>query len=578
MAEKVFKGIGVSEGIRIGTAFLYKREQTADTGRKISENAVEAEAARFKSAVAAAAAEIDSLIEQSGQKLAPEKIGVIKGQKSILTDPAYCPEIEKQIKKNLLSAEASVKQVTEKFALIFENMKNDYMKERSSDIRDVGNRILDRLSGRKTAGLDGIDRPVILIADDLSPTDTIQLNKDFILAFATQKGGKTSHTSIFAKSIGIPAAVGLPGIMNGASDGAAVILDGTQGICIVSPEPDTLRIYEEKAAAEQADAALYAGFLNEPAAAGDGKRIMIAANIGSPEDAEYAVRQGAEGVGLLRTEQLYLAQNALPDEDRQFSEYKKIARFFPDREIIVRTLDIGGDKPLSYLSLPKEENPFLGYRAIRLCLDQKEIFLTQLKAILRAGMFGNLSIMFPMISGYDELMAAKSVLDEAKSQLKAENIPYNENIKVGMMVEIPSAALIADTLAREVDFFSIGTNDLIQYTLAADRGNEKVSYLYDCYNPAVLRLIKNTADAAHAAGIPVGMCGGMAGDFLAMPLLIGLELDELSMSANVIPKMKYLLSKVNCSDCEKIAEEALRQKSAGEIRKLLSEFSSKQNG
>lgn len=572
MEEKILEGIGVSEGIRIGKAFIFRHSQFVDTKQKISEADVETEIGRFKRAIGLASSEIDELISQVGEKLDTEKMGVLKGQKGILSDPAYCPEIENLIRKNLFSSEMAVKQVTEKFAKIFENLKNDYMKERSSDIRDVGNRILKTLSGKKTVALNEINNPVILISDELSPTDTVQLNKNFIQAFATEKGGRTSHTSIFAKSLGIPAVVGLPGLIDSVLNDETIIIDGLRGLCIVSPSQETIDKYIKRENAELAEKFLLKKYIHKVAATNDGKRIIAAANIGSFADTEYSLEQGAEAVGLFRTEQLYLSKNTFPDEDEQFREYKKIAQKFSDKEVIVRTLDIGGDKSISYLNIPKEENPFLGFRAIRLCLNQKELFLTQLRAILKASAFGKLAIMFPMISGYDELMAAKSNLAEAKSQLKAGNIPYDDNIKVGIMIEVPSAALIADLLAKEVDFFSIGTNDLVQYTLAVDRGNEKVSYLYDYYNPAVIRLIKNVADAAHSAGIPVGMCGGMAGDSLAVPLLIGLNLDELSMAAGVIPKVKSVINRVSMQACSKLADECIQKKSAKEIHKLISVF------
>lgn len=572
MAEKILNGIGVSEGIRIGKAYVFERISNINVNRDIAGEDIESEAKRFKNAVNQASCEVEDLISHSAEALGEGKIGILKGQKSILADPAYCPEIEKLIRQKLYSPEKAVKQVTDKFALIFENMKNDYMKERASDIRDAGYRLLNILSGKKGSGLSAIDSPVILVADDLSPSDTIQLNKNFILAFATQRGGKTSHTSIFAKTMNIPAVVGIPGITGSVSDGDTVILDGSQGICIVSPQPETLQVYQAKSGIELEKQRLFDEFTKKDAVTSNGRRIIIAANIGSVGDAECSLQQGAEAIGLMRTESVYLSRDTLPDEYEQFNEYKKIAEIYSPREVIIRTLDIGGDKALSYLSIPKEDNPFLGYRAIRLCLDRKAIFLTQLRAILRASSFGKLKIMFPMISGYEELVAAKAVLDEAKSQLKVENIAYDENIKTGIMIEVPSAALIADVLAREVDFFSIGTNDLVQYTLAVDRGNEKVSYLYDYFNPAVIRLIKNVSEAAHTCGIPVGMCGGMAGDPLAVPLLVGLKLDELSMAAGVIPKIKYVISRLNEDDCKKLAETAAGSKSAEEARRMLNDF------
>lgn len=569
MAETVYGGIGVSEGIQIGKVYKYKPSQSALMVADISEDNAEKETARFNDAVAKAVSDIDRLIEKSSKTIGGDKIGVLKGQKSILSDPTYCPEIEKLIRRKLFTAEKAVKQVTDKFVMIFKNMKNDYMKERAADVQDVGRRLLSVLSGHTGSALSDIDNPVILIADDLLPSDTIQLNKQFVLAFITQKGGKTAHTSIFAKSMGIPAVVGVKDILNAAVDGDTVIVDGEEGVCILSPDPETLERYYQKKQCFEKKKDAFSQYIHKKAVTNDGCEIIVAANIGSADDVEYSLSQGAQAVGLLRTEQLYLLNSSMPDENQLFNEYKKITEAYGEREVIIRTLDIGGDKGVSYLNIPKEDNPFLGYRAIRLCLDRKELFLSQIRAILRASTFGNLKIMFPMISGYDELLSAKDVLEEAKSQLRAQGIAFDEKIKTGIMIEIPSAAMMADALAKEADFFSIGTNDLVQYTIAVDRGNEKVSYLYDYCNPAVIRLIKKVTEAAKENGIPVGMCGDMAGDPLMLPLLVGLNLDELSMSAGFIPKIKYFLSNINKSDCIKLAEKALTCTSASQIRKLL---------
>lgn len=571
MSQKVFTGIGVSEGIRIGTAYIFEHIQSADISRNIIAEDVGTELLRLKDAIQKASAEVEELISRSLKTLGKDEIGVLKGQKSILSDPAYCPEIEKLVSNKLYSPEKSVVQVTEKFAAVFENMKNDYMKERAADIRDAGNRLLKILSGID-GGIIEQSSPVILVADDLSPSDTIQLDKQNILAFVTQKGGKTSHTSIFAKSMGIPAVVNVPGLLASASKGNTVILDGAQGVCIIDPDPETVDEYQAKMESEIREQEMLDKYSKQNALTRDGKRIVVAANIGSAADAEYSLAQGAEAAGLMRTEQIYLSRNTIPDEDEQFAIYKKIAETYSQKEVIIRTLDIGGDKAINYLEISKEQNPFLGFRAIRFCLERKDVFLTQLRAILRASAFGKLAVMFPMISGYDELLLAKSVLSEAKEQLKAADIAFDEDIRAGIMIEVPSAALIADKLAEEADFFSIGTNDLVQYTLAVDRGNEKVSYLYDYFNPAVIKLIQSVSNAAHARGIPVGMCGGMAGDPLAVPILLGLRLDELSMSAGSIAKTKYILGKLNSKECENLAVSALECRTAKDIRRLLNEF------
>ncbi len=567
--EKIYRGIGVSEGICHGKAFVFRHSKNAGTSRTISEKDVKVEISRLENAVRQAEKEIDGLIAKASESLDSSEVAVIKGQKTFLSDPAYCPAIKKLISGKLYSAEKAVKEITEQYAGIFEGMDNAYMRERATDVRDCGDRLLDYLSGSHVKLLSEIRHPVILVADDLSPSDTVKLDRSLILAFATEKGGRTSHTSVFAKSLGIPAAVGIPGLLADVSGGEDVIIDGGRGACIFSPQPETVREYNIKMEKEKRQNELFSRFSGQPARTKDGKRVTIASNIGSVSDIGDSIKNGAEGVGLFRTEQIYLSSNSLPDEKTQFGIYREAAERHEGRQVIIRTLDIGGDKEIPYLGIRKENNPFLGYRAIRYCLGNEEIFLTQLRAILRASAYGNLAIMFPMISGVQELRAAKKALEKAKGQLQSQGVPFEKNIKTGIMVEIPSAALMADALAEEANFFSIGTNDLVQYTLAADRGNEMVSYLYDYLNPAVIRLIKHTADAAHAAGIPVGMCGAMAGDPMAEPLLIGLGLDELSMASGALAQAKYTVSTLSTESCRKLAQEACDCKDVQQVHKLL---------
>jgi phosphoenolpyruvate-protein phosphotransferase (PTS system enzyme I) len=572
MAERIYHGIGVSSGIRVGNAFIYRSSQKPDTDKNIQKDQIESEINRLEHAINQAMLEIDGLIERASKTLGSEKAAIIKGQKTFLTDPAYCPQMKKMIHDKLYSAEKAVQEITNQYAAVFEGMDNSYMRERATDVRDAGTRLLKHLSGVKSADLSEINQPVILIAEDLSPSDTVQLNREMILAFATEKGGKTSHTSVFANSLAIPAVVGVHEIMDGVTDGETIILDGDKGICIASPEPDTMSEYQAKIEKEQKQAELYGQFTFRNAETLDGKKIIVAANIGSVADAEDALKKGAQAVGLFRTEQIYLSRETLPDENAQFEVYKRVAKCYGTKEVIVRTLDVGGDKEIAYLGIGKEENPFLGYRAIRYCLDRKEIFLTQLRAILRASAFGKLAIMFPMISGTQELSAAKALLEEAKKQLREKGESFDESIRAGIMIEVPSAALMADVLAKDADFFSIGTNDLTQYTLAVDRGNEKVSYLYNYFDPAVIRLIRRATDAAYTEKIPVGMCGAMAGDPLAVPLLVGLGLSELSMAAGSMAKSKYIISRLNTEDCRKLAEQADRCRNAAEVRTLLQEY------
>ncbi|AYF38769.1 phosphoenolpyruvate--protein phosphotransferase [Ethanoligenens harbinense] len=573
MAQKTYTGIGVSEGVRIAKAYVYLHP-VIDTEKDIAPSEADAEAARFQAAVKAALDEVDGLIARSAEVLGKDKVGVLKGQKAILADPAYVPEIEKLIRKKNASAEKAVKQITDQFAAIFAGMSNAYMKERAADVRDAGTRLLGILAGVKSGSLSEIDREVILISDDLSPSDTIQLNQKFVLGFATERGGKTAHTSIFAKSMGLPAVVGVPELLGEARDGDTIILDGAQGICILDPDAETVKTYKAKYKKEQEQQAIFETFSKKQAVMSDGTRIITAVNIGNAKDAEIGAAQGAEAVGLMRTELLFLSGDAAPTEEEQFAEYKKIAETFAGSEpgdVIIRTLDIGGDKEVQYLDIPKEENPFLGYRAIRLCLDRKDLFLTQLRALLRASAFGKLKIMFPMISGYQEVLDAKAVLAEAKAQLDVEQVVYDRDIKVGVMIEVPSAALMADVLAEKVDFFSIGTNDLVQYSLAVDRGNRKIAYLYDYFNPAVIRLIRQVAKAAKPRNVLVGMCGGMAGDPLAVPLLVGLGLDELSMAAGAIP----ILSKVDLATCQALAASVADCKTPQEVRVIVTAFAEK---
>ncbi len=574
MAQKIFQGIGASEGVRIAKAFVY-RKPAVDFDREIPAGQAQDEAKRLDDAVEAARNDVDRLIEEASGVVGKDEIGVLKGQKSILADPAYLPQIKNLILQNRFSAEKAVHKVTDQFAALFASMPNPYMKERAADVRDAENRLDRFLSGAGGSDLSDIRSEVILVAEDLSASDTVRLNRKFVAGFASETGGRTAHASIFAKSMGIPAVVGAPGLLQNIQNGDLLILDADKGICILSPDETTVAKYREKYGEEQKQKALFEKSSRSPAILADGERVIAAANIGSASDAEFSRKQGAEAVGLMRTETLFLSRSSAPTEEEQFAEYKKAAEVFSGAEpggIVIRTLDIGGDKPAEYLHIPKESNPFLGFRAIRLCLSRRELFQTQLRAILRASAFGKISIMFPMIAGISELQAAREILEETKQQLDSKNIAYDKRIKTGIMVEVPSAALMADVLAAQADFFSIGTNDLTQYTLAADRGNRQVSYLYDSYDPAVLRLVQMTAQAARKHGIPVGMCGAMAGEPLAIPLLVGLGLDELSMAPGAVPQAKYTLGKLSRKSCREFAEKALACSSAREVRAAAEDF------
>lgn len=572
MAEIRLSGIGVSEGIRIGKALRYDHGVSNRPFGDIAKEGTEKEVARLMDAKVQCIQEIERLVEQAQKTVGAEKAGVIEAQKSFLLDPSFCPEMEKLIRQQFFSAEKAVDQVVKQVMSIFENMPNEYMRERAADVRDVGNRLLAALTGVKGVNLRDIREEVILIADDLAPTDTVQLNKKYIQAFATQKGGKTSHTAIFSKTLGIPAVIGIGDGLDCIQDGETVVIDGADGLCIVNPEKETIRAYSEKMAKEAQKQSAFEGYASQAAVTKDGYRVEIGANIGTAVDALYALEQGAEGVGLLRTELIYMSETSLPDEELQFKMYKDIARTMGDRPVIIRTLDIGGDKDLPYLKIPKEMNPFLGYRAIRLCLDQKPLFVTQLRAILRASAYGKIKVMFPMISSLEEWRSARGIVEEVKEQLRLEGHSFDEKINIGIMVEVPSVAVMARQFAKEVDFFSIGTNDLVQYTLAVDRMNEKIDYLYDHFNPAIICLIQNVVNAAHAEGKFVGMCGGMAGDPKAVPLLLALGLDELSMSATAIRKVKYTINRLELEKCRNLLEDVLKMNTAQDIHAKLDYF------
>ncbi|KEO84124.1 phosphoenolpyruvate--protein phosphotransferase [Tumebacillus flagellatus] len=571
MAEQSLKGIGVSDGIRFGSVLLYQPNSASQTPVRetIDPSETDAELSRLQKAKDASYQELEDLVAHTRQTLGEDKAVILQGQQSFLADPSFYPEIERLVSSQHKSAELAVKQIVDQFVMIFESMPQEYMRERASDLKDIGNRMLAHLSGAQGVRLSEIREEIILVADDLTPSDTVQLNRQYVRGILTRIGGKTSHTAILARSLGIPAVLGIGDALDLLHDGDEVILDGTAGLVILNPEESTRQTYEQKQREEADYLKSLEEFQNQPAKTSDGKTFEIAANIGTPAEATAAVEGGAEGVGLYRTEFLFMNATSMPTEDEQFEAYKSVAETMAGRPVVIRTLDIGGDKELPYLSLPHEMNPFLGYRAIRLCLDRPELLSTQLRAILRASHYGKLKVMFPMISNLSEFRQAKAIFREVAEQLRKEGVPFDEAMEVGIMVEIPSAALLADQFAREVDFFSIGTNDLVQYTLAVDRMNEKVAPLYDYFHPAVVHLIHRVIDASHRAGKWTGMCGGMAGDPLAAPLLAGLGLDEWSMDANSIKKVKHKISTLHHEECKQLAEQALQLGTAEEVRALL---------
>lgn len=569
----MFKGIEASPGIEIGKAYLLKEEQVIIDKAGVQDEKIELEIKRLENAVETSKIQLKKVKEKAEKELGKAEAQIFEAHLMFLEDPVFMDEIKSKIKSEKITAEHAVLQVAEMYIETFNNMEDEYLRERAADVKDVGDRLIKNILGIADQNLADLPEKVIIIAKDLTPSDTAQMNKEMVLAFATDMGGRTSHTAIMARSLEIPAVVGLTDLYGKAKDGDTVIVDGNAGKVFVNPDKATLEEYERL----KAEYLEYRQSLKElkdlPAETRDkSRKVELCANIGTPDDLKGALENGAEGVGLYRTEFLYMDRDSLPTEEEQFEAYKMVAEKMAPRAIIIRTLDIGGDKKLPYLDMPEELNPFLGWRAIRMCLDRPEILKTQLRAILRASHYGKLRIMYPMISRVEEIRRANAILEEARQELGREGIPYDKELQVGIMIELPSAAVIADILAEEVDFFSIGTNDLIQYTLAVDRMNEHISKLYEPLHPAVLRLIKNVIDASHKAGKWTGMCGEMAGDLSATAILLGMGLDEFSMSASSIPQVKKIIRSISYDEAKEIAEKALSMESAQDVKKLLESY------
>ncbi len=569
----MIKGIPASNGIGIGRALVYLEEDKSKeyTGKKIGETQLENEMARFAEAVQIAGKKLEEAKVKASKIFEEKDLQLFEAYIKVLGDPILNDMVRTNIQKQYLCAEASVLEAVDKIKAMFLTIDNDYMKQRAEDVENVGSYILDALLGRERIDLSQLEADTILIARDLTPADTVALDKARIKGFAIAKGGETSHTAIVARMLEIPAVVGCGENILKISSGETVILDCTEGTVISNPGSEQLRFYMQKQQKHLAVQEEIGQLKEKPAVTIDGIRVELFGNIGKPEEALSVVEKGGQGIGLFRTEFLYMDRNQLPSEEEQFQAYKKAAEIMGGMPCIIRTLDIGGDKQIKGLELPAEENPFLGYRAIRICLKEVEVFKTQLKAILRASKYGTLKIMFPMISGIEELRAAKKILDEVKNSLDEKGIPYDRNIQVGIMIEIPSAAMTADILAKEADFFSIGTNDLCQYSLAVDRMNENVSYLYNPMHPGVLRLIKNVIEAGHEAGIKVGMCGEMASNVESTAVLIGLGLDEFSMAPSSIPYIKKTICNLTFEKAGDIAENVLKISDAAQIRNYVKE-------
>ncbi|SEQ42453.1 phosphotransferase system, enzyme I, PtsI [Ignavigranum ruoffiae] len=558
MTAEFLAGIAASDGIAIAPAYLLTEPDLSFEKKTISDSG--AEILRFEEAVKQAHQEISLIKKRAEESLGSEEAQVFEAHLMFLDDPEFIGQIKQVITDQLINAEAALDQIAQMFITMFSAMEdNPYMQERAADIKDVSERMMAILLGLKVPSPATIDHEVIVVAHDLTPSDTAQLNKKYVKAFVTDIGGRTSHSAIMARSLEIPAIVGSQSITQSVKDGQTIIVDALAGQVILNPSQEDIANYQQKAQDFQKQKEEWAKLVDAPSVTQDGHQVELAANIGTPKDVEAVLANGAEGIGLYRTEFLYMDSANFPTEDEQFEAYKTVLEAMEGKPVIVRTMDIGGDKELPYLDLPKEMNPFLGYRAIRISLDRTEIFKTQLRALLRASNYGNLRIMFPMIATLKEFRQAKAVLEAVKADLLAEGQTVADTIQVGIMVEIPAAAVLADQFAKEVDFFSIGTNDLIQYTMAADRMNEQVSYLYQPYNPSILRLIKNVIDASHREGKWTGMCGEMAGDQTAVPILLGMGLDEFSMSASSVLKTRSLMQSLTLSDLQKLADRALNE-------------------
>ncbi|MEI8175519.1 MAG: phosphoenolpyruvate--protein phosphotransferase [Candidatus Omnitrophota bacterium] len=563
----MLQGIPAAPGISMGKAFLFDTQENAQLAKRpILEEEISVEVRRFKEALEKTRREIVKIKERISKEIGAEHGDIFGAHLLVLEDSMIVDEVVARIKRERLCVEYVFQDVLNKYVKAFSKIDDEYLRERMSDVNDVGRRILKNLLGEKQASLCELKEQVVVIAYDLSPSDTACMSKVTVAAFATDIGGSTSHTAIMAKSLEIPAVVGLGEVTAEIKNGDLVIIDGNKGIVIIHPSQEMLRTYElEKKFFEDYERSLLS-LRDLPTQTTDGYKVSLNANIEMPEEVPSVIFHGAQGIGLYRTEYFYMNREDLPGEDEQYEAYKAVAQKMAPHSVTIRTLDLGGDKFLSHLEVPYEMNPFLGWRAIRFCLARPDIFKIQLRAILRASAYGRLRMMYPMISGLEELRQANHIVEEVKGELRAKKVSFDEDIEIGAMIEIPSAAMTADLLAKEVDFFSIGTNDLIQYSIAVDRVNEKIAYLYEPTHPGVLRIIKNVIENGHQAGIWVGMCGEMASDPELVLILLGLGLDEFSMSSSIIPRTKNIIRQAGIEQAREIARMALSLSTGTEIR------------
>ena len=566
----MIKGIGASSGIAIAKAYKLVMPDLTVTQNTVED--VAAEIKKFEDCMAETAKQLEAIKEAASKNLSAEEAAVFDAHALVLQDPELKTQVLDKINNEKLCAEAALDAVANSFIAMFEMMDDDYFRERAADIKDVSRRLLANLLGKPLPNPALIDEEVVIIADDLTPSDTAQLNKNLVRGFATNIGGRTSHSAIMARSLEIPAVVACKTITEEVKDGDLIVLDGIEGTVMINPDETTVKEYETKRAEFIAYKEELKKLVNEKTITTDGHQVELVANIGSAKDLAGVKENGGEGVGLFRSEFLFMESDAIPSEEAQFEAYKKVAETLDGKPVIIRTLDIGGDKALPYLGLPTEENPFLGFRAVRFCLQRKEdIYKPQLRALLRASAFGKVRIMVPLVTCVDELRAVKAIIEELKQELDAEGIAYDKDIQVGVMMETAAASLIADILAKEADFFSIGTNDLTGYTMAADRGNPDVAYLYSAYNPAVLRSIRNIISAANKEDIMAGMCGEAASDPLLVPVLLGFGLNEFSVSATAILATRKVMSLWTMDECKALVDEVMQLETEAEVKALLEE-------
>ncbi len=563
------KGIGASPGIAIGKVIVKKDPKIEIVKKNIDD--AQKEMQRLKDALAKSKEEIQVIFEKTKKEIGEDEAKVFEAHMMILDDPEMFSQVENKINEGKVNADWALKEVSDMFIEMFKNMDNEYMRERAADIKDVTGRVIRNILGVEVTDLSNLEEEVIIVAEDLTPSDTAQMDKEKVIGFVTEIGGRTAHSAIMARTLEIPAVVGVGKEVQSICSGDILVFDGDEGTVLVNPEKEIIQKYYDKKKEYEDLKEKLKTLIGKESKTKDGFKVELSANIGTPDDVDGILRNDGEGIGLYRTEFLYMDRDRLPTEEEQFEAYKIVAERMQQRPVVIRTLDIGGDKELPYMDLPEEMNPFLGYRAIRLCLDKTEIFKTQLRALLRASEYGNIKIMFPMISSIEELRKAKEILEEVREELRKENISFNEDMEVGMMIEIPAAAIMSDMFAKEVDFFSIGTNDLIQYTTAVDRGNKDIAHLYNQFHPALLRLIKNVIDNGHKEGIWVGMCGEVAGDAKMIPLLIGMGLDEFSMSPVSILKARWIISNLTKKEMEEKVQEVINLATGKEVEKFIDE-------